>query len=449
MGQPLATSHSAAPVSLIGLFWSAVLFFALTLALTCLLHIEGRAWLHFAIYTLGWVLFFVPVVITLLRLTVYFRDGYRATHYGVPDLVEVIRQLDRKVSESAAKRGRKIEHKNRVKLSFIGHSMGAFVVTNAVRILSDVFSPPPVASPVEEADDVSVTQFLKQKGYLKKPGALNAGNAGKEAAPEIGASFTLARLVLVSPDIPAETLLSNRANFLATSLRRFREAYLFSNGGDEVLRQVSPIANYFSFPTRSRDHGLRLGNTEVLADCYGVANLKSLESKAGHIDEESFLADLRVGRLTLQEMFNRIEAEGQALMALPQVFTYFDCTYYIENGVGVLTRAGPKPRVSREDRLSRWDHGRLLLDYLPDQKPDVHSGYFNNEAVLARQLIFRIACLGLAGTLAAYHAEVSGANGSTLTPLEAFSNTCAGKQIKVVLSPLSFQSLQKRKKRTG
>src|SRR5262245_47223247 len=39
MGQPLATSHSAAPVSLIGLFWSAVLFFALTLALTCLLHI--------------------------------------------------------------------------------------------------------------------------------------------------------------------------------------------------------------------------------------------------------------------------------------------------------------------------------------------------------------------------------------------------------------------------
>jgi hypothetical protein len=91
----------------------------------------------------------------------------------------------------------------------------------------------------------------------------------------------------------------------------------------------------------------------------------------------------------------------------------------------------------------------LLLDYLPDQKPDVHAGYFNSEAVLARQLIFRIACLGLAGTLAAYHAEASGANGSTLTPLEAFSNTCAGKQIKVVLSPLSFQSLQKRKKRTG
>ena len=35
------------------------------------------------------------VVLALLRAIVYFRDVYRATNYGVPDLVEVIRQIDR------------------------------------------------------------------------------------------------------------------------------------------------------------------------------------------------------------------------------------------------------------------------------------------------------------------------------------------------------------------
>ncbi|NJR51228.1 MAG: hypothetical protein HC780_18285 [Leptolyngbyaceae cyanobacterium CSU_1_3] len=36
--------------------------------------------------------------------------------------------------------------KKRIRLSFIGHSMGAFVVTNAVRILSDVFDPGSIGS---------------------------------------------------------------------------------------------------------------------------------------------------------------------------------------------------------------------------------------------------------------------------------------------------------------
>ncbi len=72
-------------------------------------------------------------MVSLLRLAVYFRDGYRATNYGVPDLVEVIRQLDRKVTEKAESRGGEPEYKNPVKLSFIGHSMGGFVVTNVCR----------------------------------------------------------------------------------------------------------------------------------------------------------------------------------------------------------------------------------------------------------------------------------------------------------------------------
>jgi len=216
-----------------------------------------------------------------------------------------------------------------------------------------------------------------------------------------------------------------------------------------VLRQISTIANYFSFPTRSRNHGLRLGNTEALADCYGVANLESLKARAGDIDEDSFLQDLRVGRLTLKEMYDQIKDKGQALRILPQFFTYFDCTDYIEDGVGVVTRAKLKPRVCRQDRLSFWSHGRLFYHYLMHQKPDVHSGYLNDSARLARQLIFRLACLGLADTLRSYYDEMNAADDEMSAPLEAFSRICAEKQIKVLLSPRSFQSLQKREKASG
>jgi hypothetical protein len=68
--------------------------------------------------------------------------------------------------------------------------------------------------------------------------ALNSYGAGSPEQPssDIGNVFTLKRFVLASPDISAETLLSNRGNFLASALARFDEAYLFSNEGDEVLR---------------------------------------------------------------------------------------------------------------------------------------------------------------------------------------------------------------------
>jgi len=447
MGQPFATLYSAAPVLLILLFLSAVVFLALSFGLgLALAWPPVPPWLAHIFYTSGGLLIAVPIMVASLRLAVYFRDGYRATNYGVPDLVEVIRQLDRKVTDKAKSRGRGgPEYRNLVKLSFIGHSMGGFVVTNVVRILSDIFSPPPPSR--KEPDYISGSQFAEEKGYKRDNDSLNAGNAAKDSPQEIGTAFTLARLVLVSPDIPAETLLSNRNNFLASSLRRFSEAYLFSNGGDVVLRLVSTIANYFSFPTRSRDHGLRLGNTEALTDCYGVANIESLKANKGDIKLDSFLRNLRVGRLTLNKMFDQIKDNREAL--LPQFFTYFDCTDYIEDGVGVVTRAKRKPRVRRQDRLSAWSLGRLLYDYLAHQKPDVHSGYLNDNARLARQLIFRVACLGLADTLRSYYDETNAADDETSAPLEAFSRVCAEKQIKVLLSPRTFKSLRKKEEASG
>src|SRR5262249_44875221 len=135
-----------------------------------------------------------------------------------------------------------------VELSFIGHSMGGFVVTNTIRTLTDVFK-----TKVSDLNDFGA--------YAPKP---------VENLHRIGAFFELKRFVLASPAIPAETLLADRGNFLASALTRFHEAYLFSNEGDEVLRQISTLANYFTFPTKTNNHGYRLGNVEILSSGFGL-----------------------------------------------------------------------------------------------------------------------------------------------------------------------------------
>ena len=129
--------------------------------------------------------------------------------------------------------------------------MGGLIVTNAIRVLSDVFG-----------RDVIRTTL---SGRLRPEMAAREREGGDDEVPgRIGHVFTLTRFLLVSPDIPAEALLADRGNFLASSLRRFREAYLFSNEGDEVLRAISTAVNYFTFPTLSRVYGYRLGNAEIL-----------------------------------------------------------------------------------------------------------------------------------------------------------------------------------------
>jgi hypothetical protein len=232
--------------------------------------------------------------------------------------------------------------------------------------------------------------------------------------------------VLASPDIPAEALLSNRANFLAASLRRFREAYLFSNEGDEVLRQISTTANYFSFPTKSWKFGYRLGNAEILAKEYGI-----IDPGMG-----SVLPKLRVGYYTLQELYEGLRTARKELGAtprsvqnlLPEVFSYFDCTDYIdctdisEKPRGLLTFALNKKQYDAQSRMSTWDHISLLWSYVFREKPNVHGGYF--EGHLCRQMIYRLACLGFDDTVGAY------------LGLAAFSSECREKQIKVLVSPI-------------
>jgi pimeloyl-ACP methyl ester carboxylesterase len=307
----------------------------------------------------------------LLRVIVYFRDNYRAANFGVPDLIHIVRAIHHEIGEQRRHLGLKEEPDQKIQLSFIGHSMGGFVVTNAIRTLTDVFKMPVAA----------LSQF-----------GANAPLPDKHRH-DIGRLFELKRFVLVSPDIPAETLLSDRGNFLASALTRFHEAYLFSNEGDEVLRQISTLANYFTFPTKSDNHGFRLGNVEILSSELGLV---SPDAGGG------FLRTLRVGNLTLEELYAALEdakAERQRGLEqqprverpLPEVFTYFDCTDYRDtDNKGIerplLTFAKYEKRHDPKAKLSFPSHLHLLWAYLTTPlRPNVHGGYF--EGQLSQQLI--------------------------------------------------------------
>lgn len=368
---------SALPIFLVGAGVIAVLVLVLrslelAVQLSALLVdcIGALAWPAIAI--LGFVL-----AAALLRAVVYFRDNYRATNYGVPDLVEVIRQIDREATKLASERGG-AEARRRIALSFIGHSMGGLVVTNAIRVLSDVFNPNVIRTHLS--------------GKLREDAHIDAPERENEVEDKIGHVFALKRFILTSPDIPAETLLSDRANFLASSLRRFREAYLFSNEGDEVLRQVSRIANYFSFPTTRRSYGYRLGNAEILSSTFGDVQ----------VPHPQLLRNLRVGDKTLAELSDDTTLKHAAAVA--KAFTYFDCTDYVDGNPerGLLTQAKNYKARNRFARIPVLEQLNLLWQFFSG-KIDCHSGYY--KGAVAQRLIYRLACLGFDEAVKAYGDE--------------------------------------------
>ena len=308
--------------------------------------------LNLSYFVTSLIILVIAIAITLLRLSNYFRDRYRATHYGVQDLVAFIRVLDsclyskyqlmairavyqpledkksqkiiaildrleqpdkrvglsQKVSQTKQElldelfalgdrdRDSEVaayikERLHRVKLNFIGHSMGCFIATNTIRILSDVF------------DNLAVREM---------PNA------------EIGRGFALGRLVLVAPDIPVESISGNVTNYLAASLRRCEEAYVFSNEADVVLRFASTAANFLSFPARERFGGYRLGNVTINSfddegkKEYGIVNL-----------ERDLKLD-RVLELRASEAEIRPILDCDRNNEVANKFTYFDCTDYID-----------------------------------------------------------------------------------------------------------------------
>ena len=461
-------------------------------------------------------MFFFVVSLVILRLAMYFRDYYRATNYGVPDLVELIRQLDKalvnhlkkrylyevsliakfkgmllnrlkdelsleelvvakqeepvleeicelivnnycidrdihplkredlknkslnsfltqdyldkvvKIAEKLIKlttdseltrvKERAIEilenkakkywkDHNRIKLTFIGHSMGAYVVTSAVRILSDVFD-------------------------LNSVGNLGATN--KLPTSDIGSVFALERLVLVAPDIPVNTILSGRSNFLRSSLRRFSETYLFTNEGDLALRIASTVANYFSFPARTRESGYRLGNVAIQDnEGYGIINLNYIRQQQ-HRDLlhtlfiDSFnpsksLAKVQEG-FHLEEVLDREE--------IASLFTYFDCTDYTDQ----TTRNSKKRQVLTIGRW-RWEpqwiyYVRLSIAYALGIK-DTHGGYFQGQ--FSQQAIYRLAFLGFGDFLDSLNQK------DRMSALDYLSQKCYQNKVQVILSPERYE----------
>ncbi|MBH8577435.1 alpha/beta hydrolase [Nostocaceae cyanobacterium CENA369] len=341
----------------------------------------------------------------LLRLSTYFRDIYRASNYGVIDLIELLRQLDYNV---------KLPPHKRIKLSFIGHSMGCFVVTNVIRILSDIF-------------DV--------KSINKKPDS------------DIGNVFRLGRLVLVAADIPVESILPGRANFLRSSLRRCEEAYVFCNEGDLALRFTSTAANYFSFPARTRISGYRLGNITVKhfnnkkdsvghIPRYGVINLvKQDYEQACRFDNPYKYLEIRSSNSehrSLQEISQISEQEIQPA----DLFSYFDCTDYKDERskqVGIVSCAIKKPAINFGDYIFlTWAFIQKSINSRDPQGVDTHTGYF--EGNFSQKAIYELAFLGFDSFLESLLIE-----GEETEKIQAFSEKCQEKQIQVILSPQLYQ----------
>ncbi|MGD1898415.1 MAG: alpha/beta hydrolase [Phormidesmis sp.] len=391
------------------------------------------------------------LTLLLLRVTVYFRDVYRAINFGVPDLTELIRQIDQAVIDlrvgdlrshypdyaDAIRHAHDKERVAKIKLNFLGHSMGGLVITNVVRILSDVF------------DRRSIAQ---------------------NPVPDIGNTLSLGRLILASPDIPILSIISSRSNGLASSLRRFEETYLFSNEGDLALRLASTAANYISFPSARQNHGHRLGSialTNTLEK--GILNLALLRQQypshrslkeAISTDKIDILSCLYVthssgkgdGYLSLGELF-KLEPSKTVNASLADLFTFFDCTDYKdrrftlnENGRRIPTRkkVGLLTRAKHRKYLKLWDYVELIFLCLRGQL-DVHGGYFRGD--YSRQLIYRLAFLGFEDMLQAVGQNEASSVGTGVEEalytkeeqLDMFSQLCQHKGIQVYLSPLRYR----------
>jgi hypothetical protein len=371
----------------------------------------------------------LTIALMLLRISGYFRDVYRASHFGIPDLVELVRQLDKAIEDlriaEAEKNGQVYERQNyrRIKLNFIAHSMGAFVTTNVVRILSDVF------------DTRSIGSI-----------------AGSEKMPpaDIGNVFCLGRLVLVAPDIPFASITLGRANFLKSSLRRFDEAYLFSSEGDLALRVASTAANYFSYPTSRREWGHRLGNVTVTPypksrdPVYGIVNCDALKTNPLKMNLLEYLEINTLKEAIPLTRLQQDKKDNPDEESIADLFTYFDCTDYVdfkgENSkqkTNILSYG-----FGRNPILTTLIYVKLVIAWFSG-KIDVHGGYFDGK--FSKDMIYKLAFSGFQALLKAPLGTKSVSAASTnstqnhLSLLEAFSERCKERKIQVVFSPERFK----------
>jgi len=345
----------------------------------------------------------VIATLVLLRLSVYFRDSFRASYYGAPDLVELVRQLDYRLEEEFKKQGIELRDERRVKLSFLAHSLGNSLVTSALRVLADAFEP--------EARG-------NNQGF----------DQAKKPSRRIGNTLMLDRLVMVAPDIPVESVVPRRSNGLRSTLRRMRESYVFSNEGDLALRLASTAANFFSFSAQSRFSGYRLGNL-TLSHFEGRKDRRGRPLKYGIAITDKGIPDQPIRhlevrassvehRLLAEDPFQPWVAERESHVTnLP---SYFDCTDALDGKRGLVSQARRRPALNLIDYLPLL--GAYILFNLNHRwGVDTHGGYFRGET--GRLLIYTLAFAGYATLIEQLQHEG--------TDLDRF---CRERQIQVALS---------------
>jgi len=312
------------------------------------------------------------VALVAERIVVYFRDGYRASYFATPDLVDFIRDLDDALrNEGITASG------SRVKLSFLAHSLGCSITTNTLRVLSDVFA---------------------------------------KGSKDIGDTLVLDRLVLVAPDIPVESVIPRRSNVLVSALRRVEEVHVFTNEGDLALRLASTAANYFSFPARSRFSGYRLGNLTLKH----FRNARDRKGRRPHYG----VVPRAPGEVILPSRFLEIRASSAEHRHLwekpffPWIATgpedvtnktsYYDCTDYIDvlDYIDPVDDAAPYryrgivSRAIKAPALNLPAYVCLLLAYLRGPSRggvDTHGGYFHGRT--SKEWIYTLAFAGFADLL--------------------------------------------------
>ena len=254
------------------------------------------------------VFLFWSLAFYLLREVAYQGDRTRAIYYGIPDLSEFFSRLDRglsklnncgakdltsklkiddyqslsyeKVSKIASQNYIKSEKEQQeittaananqtagsaapLKINIIGHSMGGFVVLNAISLLRYHF----------RYDEEKPNQF--------------------------GEHFQLDKLILVSPDVPLELMRQGRNNYVRTAFDCGEQIYLMSSDRDIVLRYLSTVGNWFSEPSIPMS-GLRLGNVYLpenregkLSPCirilFGCQKLKQPKADLELFDKLNYL----------------------------------------------------------------------------------------------------------------------------------------------------------------
>ena len=85
----------------------------------------------------------------------------------------------------------------------------------------------------------------------------------------------------------------------------------------------------------------------------------------------------------------------------------------------MLTEARNYKRNDPNAHIPIYEHIKLLILYVAS-RIDIHGGYF--DGAVTQRLIYRLACLGFAGTAAAYGSQ------------ESLLDECAGHQIRVMPS---------------